>query len=208
MPGRRAREGAGVVVSTTSRSVVLVEGASDLAAVEVLASRRGLMPGRDLTVVSAAGVTNFPRLVAEWRRVSTVRLAGLYDVAEVGHVARALSTPDRPIGRADLAGVALLGFHACDRDLEDELIRAVGVEGALAVLERDGELVSFERMSAQPAQRDRPIADRLHRFLGTRATRKVRYGRLLAEATHDAALPEPLARLLADVVRPVRFDAG
>ena len=59
-------------------------------------------------------------------------LAGLYDVPEEHHVRRGLLAAGvlvtGGVGSADIE-LAEVGFHACDRDLEDELLRAV--EGAL-----------------------------------------------------------------------------
>lgn len=175
--------------------MVLVEGESDAAAVTVLAARRGVRIGEHMSIVPANGITNYPRLVSDARHAQpSTRVVGLYDVGEERHVARALALVDGSVptrGRLEE-----LGFFACERDLEDELIRAIGVDGVLVVLAREGEIASFERMSAQPAQRDRPLPDRLHRFLGTRATRKIRYGRLLAEVVPQDRFPRPLALLL------------
>jgi len=49
------------------------------------------------------------------------------------------------------------GFFVCVADLEDELIRALGVDAVLAPLDRQGELRSFEILGKQPQHAGRPI---------------------------------------------------
>ncbi len=127
-----------------------------------------------------------------------VRLAGLYDLAEQWHVARGLQRAG--IGASvDRATLQTLGFFACETDLEDELIRAVGAAAVLRLLDEQRELDSFERFRAQPAQAGRDIEALLRRFMGTRAGRKIRYGSLLVDALDLARVPRPLDLLLAHV---------
>ena len=92
-----------------------------------------------------------------------------------------------------------LGFFVCEVDLEDELIRALGVAAVERVLDQEGELASFRILQRQPAQRGRATEHQLHRFLGTRSGRKVRYGQLLIEALDLARVPRPLDLLLQAV---------
>ena len=85
----------------------------------------------------------------------------------------------------------------CVDDLEDELIRALGVDGVEAVLDRQGELASFRRLQRQPAQRDRPVTEQLHRFLGTPQRPQVAVRRAAhRRAVAVDAVPSPLARAL------------
>lgn len=95
--------------------------------------------------------------------------------------------------RADLEAI---GFFVCEADLEDELLRALGTQAVEAVLHEQGELGSFRRFQEQPAQRERPLAAQLHRFMGTRGGRKVRYGSLLIEALELRLVPRALDRVL------------
>jgi hypothetical protein len=124
-----------------------------------------------------------------------VRLAGLCDIAELRHVRRDLERA----GVAPAADPEGHGFHACDVDLEDELIRAVGTAGVERVLDAEGELASFRRFQDQPAQRGRDLHAQMRRFLGTRAGRKVRYGALLVEALDLDRVPPALDLVLARV---------
>jgi len=97
--------------------------------------------------------------------------------------------------------MARKGFYVCDVDLEDELLRALGVEAVEAILEREGELGLFRRFQWQPAQRQRAIHDQLHRFAGVRSGRKVRFAASMASELTRADVPAPL-RALLEFVKP------
>jgi hypothetical protein len=56
------------------------------------------------------------------------------------------------------------------RDLEGELIRALGLTAVERVLDAEGELASFRRFHDQLAQRGRDLHAQLRRFLGPRRT--------------------------------------
>ncbi len=180
----------------TPRSYVIVEGESDAAAVRALAALAGLdLRHEHVEVKPAHGVTNFTKLVARYgREHPTPTIRGLYDEAEEHHVARALGLDT---GRADLRdAIEGAGFWVCVADLEDELIRAIGTDGVESVLAEHDELKSFRRFQDQPQHRDGATSQQLRRFLGTRATRKIRYGRLLVEALDVDHAPLPLRRVL------------
>ncbi|HZW75028.1 MAG TPA: hypothetical protein VFF43_15895, partial [Caldimonas sp.] len=125
-------------------------------------------------------------------------LAGLCDVAELQHVGRALERAGLGEGRGSTSA-ADRGFFACEADLEDELIRALGTVAVERVLDAEGELASFRRFQEQPAQRGRELHAQLRRFLGTRSGRKVRYGALLVDALDLARVPRALELVLAHV---------
>jgi len=177
------------------RTLVLVEGPSDAAAVGALASRLGLEMGLDTTlhhiqISSAGGITNFSRVLAGFARAApSARLCGLYDTAVGGewHVRRALAAAATPIAAHQSPESA--GFFACVADLEDELIGALGTQAVERVLEEQGELHSFRRFQAMPKHRGSPVHRQLHRFLGTRATRKIR----CAKAACREARPRQVA---------------
>jgi hypothetical protein len=85
----------------------------------------------------------------------------------------------------------------CHADLEDELIRAVGVPGVEQVIAAQGDLGSLRTFYKQPAQQGRTTHSQLHRFMGTRSGRKSQYARLLVEALDLGQVPAPLDRVLA-----------
>lgn len=177
------------------RTIVLVEGDSDAAAVQALAERRGMdLAAAGTTVVAAGGITNFgPLLRSLGDPDDPPAVAGLYDAGEEPMVRSGLRRAG--FGTLDRDELAALGFFACVDDLEEEMIRALGPAAVEAVLAEQSELRSFRVFQRQPAQRERPVEQQLRRFLGTRSTRKIRYARLLVEALPPDRVPEPLARL-------------
>lgn len=177
-------------------TVVLVEGISDQIAVE--AAALGL--GRDLDaerigIVPIGGAHAIGRFLTDLR--STARLTGLYDVREEEVFRQGLITGrvGEPRTRVDLEQ---LGFYVCVEDLEDELIRAVGVAEVEAVFDSQGDLGSFRSLQSQPMWRGREPEAQMRRFLSAGSRRKLRYARLLVEAaiSHDA-LPWPLEAVLS-----------
>lgn len=178
--------------------VVLVEGGSDKAAVEVLAGRRGqALGGAGLHVVAMGGVTSIRHFLAVLGPCGIgARLGGLCDAGQEGHLRRALARGGLGTSKSR-AGMEALGFYVCVTDLEDELIRAAGTDTVEQVIQAQGELRSFRIFQQQPAQRQRGTAEQLHRFLGTRSGRKSNYARLLAAALDPAQIPRSLDRMLA-----------
>jgi OLD-like protein len=183
-----------------SGTVVLVEGFSDRCALEALAARGGGDLNREgISIVPMGGATNIGRFLDELGpRGLGVRLAGLCDAAEEPDFRRGLERAGLG-ARLARGGLERLGFFVCVADLEDELIRALGVASVEQVIEGQGELGSLRTLQKQPAHRGEPAAAQLRRFMGTRSGRKSRYARLLAEAVDPARVPRPLERLLAHV---------
>jgi hypothetical protein len=179
-----------------TRVVVLVEGRSDRAALEVLTSRRGL--GAGVEVRAMGGATNVRRhlhdAVAD---AATRRVLGLCDEPETAFFVRALVASGADVATTE--DLAAHGFHTCRRDLEDELIRALGPERAHRALEEVGLAEAFERFSRQQAWAGRSSHDRLRRFAGVVSGRKSVFARALATAVPDEALPTPMRRLLDQV---------
>jgi hypothetical protein len=92
-----------------------------------------------------------------------------------------------------------LGFFVCVDDLEEELIRALGVESVLGVVDAHGDLGSFRTLQKQPAWQGRATDEQLRRFMGSGGRRKTRYARFLVEALDDDRMPRPLDLLLDHV---------
>jgi hypothetical protein len=182
------------------RAVVLVEGVSDQLALEVLA-RRG---GRDLAadgvaVIAMHGATNLGHYLQRFGPGGlNLKLAGLCDSAEQDYVRRALHRAGIGAG-ASCAAMQKQGFFVCTLDLEDELIRALGIEAVEQIIEAEGELRSLWTLQHQPAQRARSAPDQLRRFISGRSGNKHRYARLLAEAVELSRVPRPLHGVLAHV---------
>lgn len=187
-------------MTVEARAVVLVEGVSDRMAVEALAERRGRdLAAEGVAVVVMGGAQAVGRHLARYGHGGLdVRLAGLYDAAEEGDVRRGLERAGLGSGltRADIES---LGFSVCVADLEDELIRALGVDAVEQVVAAQGELRPFRTFQQQPAQRGRTHEAQLRRFMGTRSGRKIRYARLLVDAVDLTEVPRPLDQVLAHV---------
>ncbi len=158
-------------------TVILVEGESDLIALETLAGRLGITRPTVLVVGGSKGARRAAAAVLDGER-----MLGLVDAPE----------------RRDVEGVVGAAV-VCDPDLEAEFGRALGVDGVEAVIAEQGELESFRSLQRQPAQRDQPVERQLARFFGGRSGNKRRYVRLLAEAVPLDRIPPPLAALLAAV---------
>ena len=177
--------------------VVLVEGTSDRAALDAIAARRGIgLSSLGVAIVAIGGATNISRYLELYGPSGRdLRVGGLCDEREAPALRRRLA---RAGFGSDLTREQMeaLGFFVCERDLEDELIRALGVDGVEQVIEREGELASLRIMQRQPAQRDRPPVEQLRRFIGSRSGRKLRYGQALAAALEPDRVPHPLAGIL------------
>jgi hypothetical protein len=176
--------------------VVLVEGVSDASALHALAARTG----RDLAaggvlVLPMGGATNIGHFVDQYGPHGlALPLAGLCDAGEQGDFSRAL---DRAGLGTDLERQ---GFFVCVADLEDELIRALGVAGVEEVIAAQGESRRYRTFLKQPAQQGRSSAHQLRRFIGTHSGAKERYARALSEALDLGRIPQPLAHLLSWVL--------
>lgn len=166
----------------TQRAVILVEGLSDRIALETLAARCGRdLAAEGVSVVAIGGAQAIERAV---RGLSGVRIGGLYDVAEERAVLRGL----------ERAGLGADGFFACDPDLEGELVRALGTERMLELVETRGQLGAFSTYRKQPAQRAKPLEAQLHGWLHNW---KIRYAAPLVEALDLTRIPPPLELALA-----------
>jgi hypothetical protein len=184
--------------SESAQVVVLVEGISDQIAVETLAGRQG----RDL---AAEGVVIVPIGGAHAMRRYLVRfgpegvgltIVGMCDSAEEHVVRRGLAAAGfgSPQSRIEMEQ---LGFFVCDKDLEDELIRASGRSAIQALLDSQGDLGSFQTLRQQPAWRQEGFEAQMRRWLSAGARRKLRYARLLVLSAPLDRMPRPLTAVLA-----------
>jgi hypothetical protein len=185
---------------TWPRAVVLVEGHSDHVALHAVAKRCGRdLAAEGIEIVAMGGITNTRAVASRYGPHGLgLPLAGLYDAADEAKLRRGLAAAglNAAPGPGELPG---LGFYKCSADLEDELIRALGVEAVGDVIEAAGEARSLRRLAGMPAQRDWTREAVLRRFLGARSGRKARYAALLVEAMDPGRVPEPLAAVLARV---------
>lgn len=186
--------------SPDPRAVVLLEGASDVAAVGVLARRRGIDTAGPVQLLDLHGVTNVRRVLVHLAQDAPwVEVLGLCDAAEVGFVLGALGAV-----HGQVEGVEALpahGFFVCRDDLEQELIRGLGDERTVEVVEELGLGPKLAALRQQPAWRDRPLADQLHRFCGVASGRKTLMAGAMAAALATDECPVPIELLLARMTR-------
>jgi hypothetical protein len=181
------------VVIESPLAVVLVEGVSDQVAVETLALRRGRdLAAEGVAVVAIGGAQALGRYLETY---SGVRRAGLCDAGEEGAFRRALERAGLGSAR-DRPAMERLGFFVCDRDLEHELVRALGVPVLERVLAEHGKLASFRTYQKQLAHRDRTVEDQLWGFLWNW---KVELAAPMVEALDLEHVPRPLDGVLAHV---------
>lgn len=157
--------------------MIAVEGISDRAVLETIMRRQGRdAEAEGIEIVPIGGAHAIRRFVASLG--SEARVRGLCDEREAPLFRRVLGDDD---------------VFVCIPDLEGELIRALGVERVLAIVDRN----SFRTLQRQPAQRDRPVDAQLHRWLRSISDRK-RYLPPLVEALDLDEIPEPLAGVLSN----------
>jgi hypothetical protein len=181
-------------------AVVLVEGVSDQLALEALARRRGRdLEAEAISVVAMGGSKNIRSFLEGFGPSGRdVTLAGLCDAGEECDFRRALEWAGfgSDLTRAEMEQ---LGFYVCVEDLEDELIRALGVPAVERIIDGQGELGALRTFKGQPEWRGRPVEEQLRRFFGTYSGRKIRSAPSLVEALDLTRVPRPLDRVLAHV---------
>lgn len=175
--------------------MVLVEGESDRNAIDTIASRLGRdLSAEGIDVVSMGGASGFgDHLEKTVDRGWAV--AGLCDEGEIWDLQRGLERVGLGSGHS-IPRLNELGFFICVRDLEEEMIRALGPDRVIEIIDSEGETGPFAKFQLQPEWRARPVEDQLRRFIGTRAGRKVRFGRVLAEAVDLDHVPTPILGVL------------
>lgn len=172
------------------RTAVLLEGPSDAAAVHALAERRGRdLAAEGVCVLPMGGAMSVGRFAGLLGPSGLgIRLTGLCDEQERGFYERGW----------ERAGAGQeQEFFVCAADLEEELIRALGVPRVEQLVQAEGDLRALQIFLRQPAQQGRSPQQQLRRFLGTKKGRKIHYGRVLVEALDADRVPAPLDGLFA-----------
>lgn len=164
--------------------VILVEGVSDVVALETLAARTGrTLSGGGVAVIGMGGATNVRRY-AELLGSNGLGLplTGLCDAGE------------ERFFRSVLPAESVL---VCRADLEEELIRSLGTGGTIEVITGQGDLPAWRLFQRQPAQRERSRTAQLRRFMGTLSGRKQRYAAAMCRVVAEERVPTPLAAVLS-----------
>ena len=186
--------------TSRARTAVLVEGVSDQLALEALARRRGRnLEAEGVFIVPMGGATNIGTFLNRFGPQGLdLKVAGLCDVGEESDFRRGLERAGlgSNLTRADMER---LGFYVCVADLEDELIRALGVATVERVIEAQGELEALRTFQREPQWRARSAEEQLRRFFGTHRGRKIQSAALLVDALDLERVPRPLDAVLAYV---------
>jgi hypothetical protein len=157
-------------------AVILVEGITDRIALEAVARRLALdLDG--IEIVPIGGAQAIRRAAAEYEGE---RLTGLCDAGEERYFRRVLGD----------------ATYVCDKDLEDELIRALGADRVQEVVAAQGELETFRNFQNQLFWRGKPVEAQLRRWLQN-GGRYLRYPPLFVGALEPDEIPRPLAGVLA-----------
>jgi hypothetical protein len=187
---------AALPAAEAARVLVLVEGISDRLAVETLAARLGRdLGGEGVAILPIGGSGEAGKVLARFARPDR-RILGLLDADAEAIFGRAMA-------RAGIGGaaddLAPRGFFTCQPTLEGELIRALGPEGFLALVERQGDMSPLRTLQRQVAWAQKPLEAQLNRFLRAKARRSMLYARLMVQACPLDGMPQPLMRLLAAI---------
>jgi hypothetical protein len=198
--------------ASPAQTAVLVEGVSDQLALEALARRRGRdLAAEAVSIVPMGGATNIRTFLNRFGREGLdLKLAGLCDAGEESDFRRGLEAAGlgSNLTRADMER---LGFYVCMADLEDELIRALGVAAVERVIDAQGELEAFRTFQREPQWRPKTAEEQLRRFFGTHRGRKIQSAALLVGALDLTRVPRPLDGVLAyvaPVTPPQMSSAG
>jgi hypothetical protein len=160
-------------------AVVLVEGVTDRIALEAVARRLAL----DLDAIEIVPIGGAQAVRRAAAQHEGERVVGLCDAGEERFFRRVLGD----------------ATYVCDKDLEEELIRALGPDRVQQVVAAQGELETFRNFQNQLYWRRRPVELQLRRWLQN-GGRQHRYPPFLVEAMEPDEIPGPLAGVLDAVV--------
>ena len=161
--------------------VVLVEGITDRIALEAVAAKLGRdLAGEGVEIVPIGGAQAIRRAYSAYAQE---RVVGLCDAGEERWFRRILGD----------------ATHVCVRDLEDELVRALGPARVEEILAEQGDLETFRNFQNQPHWRNRAVDAQLRRWLQASDNRGKRYPPLFVDALEPDEIPPPLAGVLAHV---------
>ena len=179
-----------------ARKVVLVEGISDILAVRALAERQGRnLDAEGVSLLSLEGGGGFEAYVSLLGRSGLgLELLGLCDSDEEAQWATWLENAGYGHG-LDRQAMEALGFFVSDRDLEDELIRAVGIGAVLNIIKAEGDAAAFQAFTKQAPHAALSQEDQIRAFFRKRG-RKARYASVLVDACTPGSEPQPLLDLL------------
>src|ERR1700751_5241242 len=159
-------------------AVVLVEGVTDRLALEAVARRLAL----DLEGIEIGPIGGAQAIRRASAQYEGERMVGLCDAGEERWFRRVLGD----------------ATFVCVKDLEDELIRALGAARVEEVVSAQGELETFRNFQNQLFWREKPVEAQLRRWLQN-GGRYLRYPPPLREVLESEGIPRPLGGGLTEV---------
>ena len=152
-----------------------------------------------VVVLPMHGATNIGHFLRRYGPPGlNVRVAGLCDWAEMRFFHKALESAG--MGRSSTVGdLENQHFFVCDADLEDESDSGARCREGRGDPCRAGVISRRSAFFNSSPRNGKSDHARLRRFMGTRGGRKIHYAPLLVAALDLAALPRPLAGLVAAI---------
>jgi predicted ATPase len=179
-----------------ARQVVFVEGITDYQAVRAVAAKLGRnLDAEGVAVVAldgAASLATFLQIMGPYGL--DLPVCGICDVDYEADWCSDLTAVGLTVAsRQDLNA---LGFYVSDRDLEDELLTAIGTTAAQMVFANEGATARFQSYAQQPANQGKTLHDQIRGFV---QSKKVYWTPRLAAAVTPAAVPSSIQDLLNHV---------
>jgi putative ATP-dependent endonuclease of OLD family len=179
-----------------ARRVAFVEGITDYQAVRVVAAKLGRnLDAGGVAVVAldgAASLATFLEIMGP--RGLDLAVCGICDADYESDWCSYLTAAGLPAAsRQDLNA---LGFYVSDRDLEDELVTALGTTAAQMVFANEGATARFQSYAQQPGNQGMTLHDRIRGFA---QSKKAYWTPRLAAAVTAAAVPSAIQDLLDHV---------
>jgi hypothetical protein len=182
-----------------ARSVILVEGLSDLYAIVAAAEKLGRdLDSEGVSLVDmegAGGIKTFISLLGPFG--FGLNVAGMCDADKESDWASVLHET-KITAAASRDEMNTKGFFVCSRDLEDELVRAYGAANVVALIDAEGEASAFKQFQLQPLEKGKALDEQVRGFIQKRG-RKVRYAPLIVERLNESQIPSPLTQVLSHV---------
>jgi putative ATP-dependent endonuclease of the OLD family len=183
-----------------AKRIMFVEGPSDRLAMLALAKKKNLALdslGVSIVTLDGAGIlTWFVKLFGP--SGFQLPLCGLCDSDHLSEWSKVLETSGVGTNLSQ-AKMETIGFFVCDRDLEDELIKTLGLAAVIQTIDQNGDTNAWKIFCQQPKNKNLTQADQLRAFL-RKTQRKVLYAPLLVSKL-STTIPRPLEELLTFAIQ-------
>jgi predicted ATPase len=181
-----------------AKKIMFVEGPSDHLAILALAKKKNLSLdslGVSIVTLNGAGIlTWYLKLFGP--SGFGLSLCGLCDSDHLSEWSKVLEGAGLGTNLSQ-ATMEAIGFFVCVRDLEDELIKALGLAKVIQIIDQIGDNGAWNIFCQQPKNKGLSQAEQLHAFL---TKRKVLYAPLLVSKL-STTIPRPLEEVLTFAIQ-------